>query len=242
MEEIRTRFAAEIEELAEATRRIGELRFVTSHGGNLSYRLDDGSVLITPTKRVKRLLTAEDIVVVDRDGTVVSAAQGRKPTGELPMHLRLYELRPDLNALVHAHPPVLTGFAISGSDVLSRPLLPEPIIEVGPVVTADYAEPISEDLARSFERVTRYSNAWLMKNHGVTVGSWEGIARALDLLEMIEAMAVSVVTAQSMGGLDELPADEVANLENTIRTRDMRFPGDPRYVTGLRQLFGMEDR
>ena len=78
------------------------------------------------------------------------------------MHLRLYEKRPDINALVHAHPPVLTGFSMTDCDVLSRPLLPEPIIEVGPVISVDYAEPISEALAEKFDAAAEKTNAWLV--------------------------------------------------------------------------------
>lgn len=238
MSDITTRYADQIDELVDATRRLGELNYVTSHGGNLSYRVSDDIVLITATKRVKRLATADDVVAVGTDGSVLHAAAGRKPTGETPMHLRLYELRPDLHGLVHAHPPVLTGFALTDSEILSRPLLPEPIIEVGPVVSIEYAEPITDTLADLFAEATRFSNAWLMRNHGVTVGSTHGVMRALDLMEMIEAMAISVQTALSIGGpVNEIPRHEVKNLENTLKSRDMAFPGDPRYVSGLTELY-----
>lgn len=238
MDPLQKKYEAPIHELVEASRRLGELGYVTSHGGNLSYKVDGETVLITPTKVVKRKMTFADIVIVGANGDVRHAAAGRKPTGETPMHLHLYRLRPDLTGLVHAHPPVLTGFSMVDSDLLEKPLLPEPVIEVGPVVTVPYAEPISDALARQFEAAAHKSNAWLMKNHGVTIGSAEGVGRALDLLEMIEAMAVSVSVAMGLGKpLTVIPKAEVGNLENTMKTRNMPRPGDPRTIRNLQQLY-----
>lgn len=227
-------YQQQIEELAAASRRLGELRFVTSHGGNLSWRVAEDRVLITPTKVVKRTLQAEDICLTDMDGTLIWAAEGRKPTGETPMHLRIFEKRPDAVSIVHAHPPVLTGFSISGSaELLNRPLLPEPVVEVGPVVLVDYAEPISEDLAEKFDQVLHRSNAFLMKNHGMTVCSWEGVSRALDLMEMLEMEAYSVWVAHSLGRVDSIPEEEVQKMERTLATRSLPLPGDPRHVKRL---------
>lgn len=232
-----SRYQSQIEEMVETTRRLGSLGYVASHGGNLSYRVDEDLVLITATKRVKRTAEAEDIVAIDMDGAVVHASGGRRPTGETPMHTRLYRLRPDLNALVHAHPAILTGFALTNSEILSRPLLPEPIIEVGPLVSVAYAEPVSDALAAEFDHAIGRSNAWLMRNHGITVGSYEGVGRALDLMEMLEAMAMSVSTAIMAGRVNEIPKHEVLNLERTLRGRGMPWPGDPRQVNGLVELY-----
>lgn len=224
----------QIEELAAASRRLGELGYVTSHGGNLSYRVAEDRVLITPTKVVKRTLTPEDICITDMDGDLVWAKEGRKPTGETPMHLRIYRKRPDVASVVHAHPPILTGFSISGSaHLLNKPLLPEPVVEAGPVVLVDYAEPISEELAEKFDQVLHRSNAFLMKNHGITVCSWEGVSRALDVLEMLEMEAYSVWVAQTLGSVDSIPEDEVEKMERTLKTRSLPIPGDPRQMKRL---------
>jgi L-fuculose-phosphate aldolase len=237
MPNIRKQYRDEIEQLAAASRRLGELGYVTSHGGNLSYRVAQEVVVITPTQVVKRTMRAEDIVVVDTEGNVLDAAEGRRPTGETPMHMHMFQMRPDLNAFVHAHPPILTGFSMSDPSVLARPLLPEPAIEVGPILALPYAEPVSEALARSFDQAAAGSNAWLMRNHGVMIGSSEGVQRALDLLEMCEAMAMSAHVAMGAGTLNEIPREEVANLENTIASRNMPRPGDPREIDSLLDLF-----
>ena len=237
MDELQRKYRAEVEELVEASRRLGELGYVTSHGGNLSYKVAGDLILITPTKIVKRETSFDDIVFVGCDGSIVYASPGRRPTGETPMHTRLFKLRPDINGLVHAHPPALTGFAMSNSDALSKPLLPEPVIEIGPIIPVDYAEPISDALAAKFDAAAALSNAWLMKSHGVTICSTEGIMRAVDQLQMAESMAMSAATALSCGGLSEISKEEVQNLENTIRARNMTRPGDPRVIHSLTQMY-----
>lgn len=237
MEAIRRQYADAIEALAAASRRLGELGFVASHGGNLSQRLTDDLVGITPTKVVKRLMRPEDIVIVSTDGTVVSALEDRRPTGESPMHRMILRLRPDLDAVVHAHPPVLTGFSLVDADLLEKPLLPEPVLELGPIVSVPYAEPISSEPAQQFESRIARSNAWLMKNHGVTIGSSEGIARVLEFLEMAEAMARSVSVAAALGTVTIISREEVHKMEQTLATRSMPRPGDPRRISDLTELF-----
>ena len=237
MHDLQKKYENEIGELVRTTRRLGEVGYVTSHGGNLSFRVSDEHILITPTKVVKRHMTFDDIVIIDIRGETVFAVPGRKPTGETPMHIHLLKQRPDISGLIHAHPPYITGFAMTDSTLLSRPLLPEPIIEVGPVLSVDYAEPISETLARKFDTVVAHSNVWLMENHGVTIGSPEGVGRALDLLEMVEAMAISVHVAKSIGTVTTLTREDVEALEKTIATRNIPRPGDPRVVKSLVSMY-----
>lgn len=241
MHDFQKQYTQQIQDLADAANRMAQLGYVTSHGGNLSYRVEDDVILITPTKVEKRRLTFEDIVAVDMQGNTVFAGEGRKPTGETPIHTRLLRNRPDLNALVHAHPPVLTGFSMSDCKrYLARPLLPEVVIEVGPILDVPYAEPISEELAERFDEVIALSNAWLMLNHGVVVGSSEGIERAADFMQMIEQMAMGVHVAATAGGVTEISRDEVANLEKTLATRNMPRPGDPRTIKSLLELYAWE--
>jgi L-fuculose-phosphate aldolase len=232
------RFKTEINELAAASRRLGEQRFVCSHGGNLSWRVADNLVLITPTKVTKRTLQPADICAVDLTGAVVFAGPGRRPTGETPMHLRFYEKRPDVRSVVHAHPPILTGFALSGrGDLLRQPLLPEPVLEAGPVLTIRYAEPISDALAAEFDRVIHLSNAFLMTHHGVTVCGAHDVGRTLDILEMLEMEAYSVWVAATLGRVSAIPLSDVADLERTLSTRKLPRPGDPRHVKSLVQQY-----
>ncbi len=237
MDKLQKKYEKEINEMVETTRRVGEIGYVTSHGGNLSYKISSEHILITPTKVVKRKMTFNDIVIIDFEGNIIYSQNGHKPTGETPMHLNIYNLRPDLNGIVHAHPPYLTGFSLTDSTILEKALLPEPSIEIGPIISIPYAEPISEDLAKQFEKHIHKSNAWLMKNHGIAVGSSEGVGRALDILEMTEMMAISVSTASKLGEINTIPISEVEKLDNTIRTRNIPRPGDPERIKSLKDLY-----
>lgn len=241
MHELQEKYADLIRELAEASAKCGRLGFVASHGGNLSMNTGTGVILITPTKVAKEEIRFEDIVLVDPEGHVLYAAKDRKPTGETPMHTFIYKRRPDLRSIVHAHPPILTGFAIAGDPILERPLLPEPCIELGPILSIPYAEPVSQTLAECFESVLPLSNAWLMKNHGITVGSDQGASRTLGLLQMAEAMAQSVVTARACGKVNEIPREEVENLERVLTGRGLPCPGDPRRKHTLSSLYFKEN-
>jgi len=220
-------YRVEMEELVRAANYIDQKGFVTSQGGNLSYRVDEDVILITPTKVAKRSITFNDVVAIDFEGNILFAKNNRKPTGEAPFHIHILKKRPDLNALVHAHPPKITGFAIAHNNLLSRPLLPEPIIEVGPVLSTMYAEPLSQELADAFDKVVLLSNAFLMENHGFLIGSYESMERAVELLEMMEATADSISTALMVGEIHEISKEELLRLENVMKIRNLPLPGLP---------------
>lgn len=238
MHQLQKRYEQAILELAEASVRLADLGYVASHGGNLSYRVDDNVILITPTKVAKRKIQFEDICIIDYAGNVLHCADGRKPTGETPMHTHVFKMRPDINAMVHAHPPWLTGYAIAHSDLLRLPLLPEPVLELGPVLSCTYEEPLTDKLAQVIDSVIMNTNAFLMENHGATVLSYEGIERALDLLEMAECMAQSVCFAKLLGDIHTIPEAELLNLDNVIKKRGMSFPGMAGFCNSLSEIFG----
>lgn len=232
------RYAEGAEEVARAANRLAELGYVTSHGGNLSLRASEGVALITPTKVPKRDVRPEDVCAVDMDGNALHAKPGRKPTGEWPFHLRIMRLRPDVRGVLHAHPPVLTGFAIAGGGDMARAFLPEPVIEVGPMLSVPYAEPLSEELAERFDAYILRSNGFLMENHGMLMVSAEGVWRALELTEMMEAAAKSILVARLLGGARELPPEEVDKLENVIRIRELPLPGARGAIDSLAEAYG----
>ncbi|MCL4417154.1 MAG: class II aldolase/adducin family protein [Actinobacteria bacterium] len=237
MNELQLKYKNEIEEMTEVSIRLGEIGFATSHGGNLCYKVDNDIILITPTKVVKRKMRFEDIVIVNNNGDTIFSINDRKPSGDLVVFKRILQKRPDIKGIVHAHPPVLTGFACTDSDLLSRPYLPEVAIELGPVLNVSYKEPVTEILAKEFDNVIHKGNAFLMRNHGVTICNPESVARAMDMLEMLEAQASSVLTGCLLGNLKEIQDREVDNLEKTLRNRGLKLPGDPRFINSLGQLF-----
>jgi L-fuculose-phosphate aldolase len=237
MHELQKRFEEEINEIVEASVRLGEIGYATSHGGNLCFRVDDNTILITPTDVSKRKIRFGDIVIIDLEGEVLFASGGRKPSGEKFMYLKILNSRPDIKGIIHAHPPILTGFACTESRLLERPYLPEVVVELGPVLSVDYKEPCTLDLVKATEKVIHKTNAFLMRNHGVTSCSPYGVLRALDMMEMLEAQGKSLLTGMTIGDLKEIPKSGVIKLEKTIKSRNLKLPGDPRYIKSLTQLF-----
>ncbi len=237
MHELQQQYEEEIQTLVRACNRIAELGFVTSHGGNLSYRIEEDIIFITPTKVPKGDISFNDVVIIDSKGKTLFASPGRKPTGETPFHLFILNNRPDISGLVHAHPPNITGLAIAHSDLLQRPLLPEPVIEVGPMLPVEYAVPLSDELAEKFQPVLRKSNAFLMLNHGVLLCSSEGVWRATELLEMMESTAYSAAMAAQTGAVHALSREDVRDLDNVIKTRELPMPGAPGEVDSLVNLY-----
>lgn len=237
MTPFQTQYLDDINNLVLASNRLAQLGYVTSHGGNLSVRVSDDVVMITPTKVAKRDIAFDDICFVSMDGATLFASEGVRPTSESPFHLRVFSRRPDLRSIVHAHPPVLTGFAIAGGDLLCRPFLPEPVIEIGPMVMVPYAQPGSDALAEAFDSALLRSNGFLMENHGVLMTSAEGILRTLDLLEMMECAGKSVAIARLLGNLQTLPDKDVMDLEAVMRARGLPMPGQPGQHGSLLDVF-----
>ena len=225
MKSIRKIYKNEIKLLTEACRRLGELGYVTSSGGNLSIRVAENLILITPTKTPKRFMREEDICAIDLDGNTVYAPEGKKPTGETPFHARIMRMRPDVNTIVHAHPPVITGFAIAHSDILSKAILPEPVIEVGPMLNVKYATPLSDELSENFDDVIKKSNAFLMENHGCLVCSSTDVMNTVEQMQMMEAMAQSIAVAKILGNVELLSDKHVGELEDVIKVRNLKIPG-----------------
>jgi L-fuculose-phosphate aldolase len=197
------------ERLVAICRRLYERGLVVAREGNVSCRIGPDRILITPAGRGKGFLRASDLVVVDAGGR---KRGGRlEPSSELPMHLAFYEERPDVEAVVHGHPPTATGFAVAGVP-LADCVLPEVILTLGSVPIAGYATPATEDLAASVRPLARAGgNGMLLKNHGaVAVG--RDLDEAFERLEMIEQFARIVLTARLLGRVETLSPDDVSRL------------------------------
>lgn len=240
MNEFQKKYEKEIQELTEACHRCAELNYVTSSGGNLSLRVAEDVILITPTKTLKRKMRFEDICAVDPDGKIIYSPEGKKPTGEWQFHTRIMRRRPDIKAIVHAHPPVLTGFAIANEGTMEKPFLPEPIIEVGPVLTVPYETPLSEALSERFDDVIGRSNGFLMENHGAVFCSPVGIEDAVELLNMTECMAVSILTARVLGNPKTIPDSYVKEMDQVSGTRGLKFPGEPGRYQSVSEMYNSQ--
>jgi L-fuculose-phosphate aldolase len=176
--------------------------------GNLSVRLGDGRILTTPTCMNKGMLTPEDLVIIDLEGRQV--AGDRKASSELAMHLLFYRMRPDVNAICHAHPPTATGFAVAGR-ALDQALLPEVIIGLGQIPLVKYGTPGTPELSAALEPFVPHYDALLLANHGaVTCGT--DLLTSFFRMETIEHFAKITLAAENAGIPALLSGREVAKL------------------------------
>jgi L-fuculose-phosphate aldolase len=145
-------------------RWIHDRGYVASTDGNISVRLGADRILITPTAVSKGMMSSHDLVIIDLEGKRVAGL--RKPSSELAMHLTIYRLRPDVNAVCHAHPPTATGYAAAGIP-LDKPILCELVIGLGCIPVARYGTPGTSELSAEIEPYVQGHDAILMANHGV---------------------------------------------------------------------------
>ena len=196
--------------MALCCRQLAAHGLIAGRDGNLSVRLGANRVLVTPSGLIKSLLEPADMVEVDLSGKPLRRGV-RKPTSELDLHLRILRQRPDAQAVVHAHPPAATGFAVAG-DAIPGNLLPELIFVVGRVPLVPYGTPGTPELG---ERVAPYlegHDALLLANHGaVTMG--RSLDEAWIRMESLEHAARIIVAARVIGQPQPLDARAVARLE-----------------------------
>lgn len=190
--------------MALCCRQLAANGLIAGRDGNLSVRIGTERALVTPTNCIKSLVTARDMVEVDLSGRT-RARGSRKPTSELDLHLRILRHRPDVQAVVHAHPPMATGFAVAGEAIPGN-LLPELIFVVGPVPLVPFGRPGTPELG---DRVVPYlegHNALLLANHGaVTMG--QTLDEAWIRMESLEHCAKIIVAARAIGTPQALRTD-----------------------------------
>ncbi len=182
--------------------------FVVACQGNLSVRVDQDRILVTPSRVCKGHLEPQDLLVTDLNG-IVKCGTGR-PSSEILMHLLFYRLRPDVQAVCHAHPPTATGFAAAGR-ALNVPVLPEVIVDLGTIPLAPYGTPGTWELCESLQPLVAKHNAILLENHGV-VTCGQDLTTAYQRLETVEQFARILLTAHSLGGPHMLSSINVQKL------------------------------
>jgi L-fuculose-phosphate aldolase len=193
--------------IVRVARRLDQKGILTSTDGNISARLEDGGTLITPSGSCKGELEPEQLVRLFRDG---SPRAGR-PSSEIALHRMIYERRPDVRAIIHAHPPYATAYAVAGI-ALDQPILSEAILTLGRVPVASYAMPTAEELARSVEPLVTHHDAVLLRFHGAVCFS-KDIEQAGYLMETLEHVARIDYIRRALGSNELIPAHEVARLE-----------------------------
>jgi L-fuculose-phosphate aldolase len=196
------------EEIVRYGRMLHERGFVAAMDGNLSVRLADDRILVTPTCVSKGGMVPADMVIVDLEGRRVSGR--RNVTSEIGMHLLIYRLRPDIDAIVHAHPPTATGFAAAGI-ALTEPLVCEVVMGLGCIPLARYGTPGTSELAQTLEPYVPNYDAILMSNHGV-VTYGDTIEHAYMKMETVEHFAQISLVTHLLGRQQPLKQVEIEKL------------------------------
>ena len=196
-------------DIVEVGRRLYARGYTASNDGNISVRLDAGRLLMTPTSVCKGFMTPEMMCITDLEGRKLAGERG--PSSEMLMHLEVYRQRPDAQAVVHAHPPIATGFAVAGIP-LTRAVLAEVVTTLGSVPIAEYATPSTMELPEAVRKYVKAHDGMLLANHGaLTLG--KDLFAAYYKMETIEHFAKISLVARLLGGERVLTQQEVDRLQ-----------------------------
>lgn len=195
-----------IAELLMVAKRLDEKNLVNAFEGNISIRDDHGSIYITPSGKNKAFLTAEMIAVIDKDGRQI--AGDCKPSSELPMHSDTYKIRDDIKAVVHAHPPYLTAYALANKDVVTR-AYPEMMGNFTRFYCAPYGRPGTDKVLMGAIPILKKHDVVILGNHGaLTVGNSSIVA--MNRMEAAEAITQVIYLTERMGKSVDLSDEECA--------------------------------
>jgi L-fuculose-phosphate aldolase len=215
-------------DIVDIGRYVWQKGWIAANDGNITIRLDDEKILCSPTGVCKGMMHPDDLIIVDMHGRKL---QGRlEGTTEIAMHLTIYKMRPDVGAVLHAHPPVATGFATAGRP-LNLALLPEVVIGLGCVPLAGYGLPGTSELLEPLLPLIPKYDALMMGNHGV-VCYGEDVHKAFFRMETVEHFARITLVAELLGGPTVLPKGEVQKLLDArqrygVKPRSEGVPGCP---------------
>jgi L-fuculose-phosphate aldolase len=221
------------QQIVEAGKRLRDRFFVAANDGNISARLSDNELLITPTTVNKGDVSVDQILKIDLQGNVISGS--KRPSSETKMHLAVYKARPDVLAIVHAHPPAATGFAACHIRLDTDVILPEVVFGLGKVGFAEYGTPSTEEIPNAVEKEIPGCDAMLLSNHGaLTLGS--DVMQAYYRMEVLEMYARVRLVTKILGEPKPLSQAEITELHK-VRERQgwgKAQPGlediDPRLV------------
>jgi len=197
-----------IDELLDVCHRLHRAGMVAANDGNVSALCEDGNLITSVTNVSKGAMTARHVVKVNFQGQPLE--KEKKPSSELPMHLAIYRDRPDIRAVVHAHPIYATGFAAAGL-ALDRCVLPEIVMTLGSIPLAEYGTPSTDEVPEAVSKWIGKADAVLLSNHGaVTVGA--SLMEAFYKMERIEHYAKICFIARQLGGERVLSPQDVQKL------------------------------
>jgi L-fuculose-phosphate aldolase len=207
-------------DIVEAGRRMYARGYTASNDGNISVRLGDDRLLMTPKGVSKGFMSADMMCITDLEGRKLQG--DRDPSSEMLMHLEVYRQRPDVRAVVHAHPPIATGFAVAGIP-LDRAVLAEVLTTLGSVPIAEYATPSTRELPEAVRKYIKAHDGMLLANHGaLTVGA--DVFAAYFKMETIEHFAKISLVARLLGRENLIAREEVLRLQELRGTYGIKAP------------------
>jgi L-fuculose-phosphate aldolase len=207
-------------DIVEIGRRMYARGYTASNDGNISVRIDAGRLLMTPKSVCKGFMTPEMMCITDLEGRKLQG--DRDPSSEALMHLEVYRQRPDVQAVVHAHPPTATGFAVAGIP-LDRAVLAEVLTTLGSIPLAEYATPSTAELPEAVRKYIKAHDGMLLANHGaLTVGG--DLYSAYYKMETIEHFAKISLVARTLGRENLISREEVMRLQQLRGTYGIQAP------------------
>ena len=217
------------EQICDICHKMWQLGWVAANDGNVSVKLPDGTFLATPTGMSKSFITPEKLVHIDQDGQVLDAPAGLKPSSEIKMHLRCYKEREDVGAVLYAHPPVATGYAVANKPLDEYSMI-ETVIALGSIPVTPYGTPSTYEVPDRIAPYLGEHDALLLQNHGaLTVGA--DLITAYYRMETLELFAKISLNAYLLGGAKEISRE---NIDRLISMREGyqvtgRHPGYRKY-------------
>lgn len=217
------------EQICDVCHKMWQLGWVAANDGNVSVRLPDGNFLATPTGISKSFITPEKLVKINAAGEVLEGLPGYRPSSEIKMHLRCYEKRDDVNAVVHAHPPTATGFAVAHLD-MDRYTMIESVIAIGSVPVTPYGTPSTYEVPDAITPYLDEHDVMLLENHGaLAIGA--DVITAYYRMETLELWAKISLVAHLLGGEKEISRENIDRLCDMRKNYGVtgRHPGFKRY-------------
>jgi L-fuculose-phosphate aldolase len=208
-------------QVVECARKMYQRGFLAGTDGNLSVRLDDDRILISPSGVAKGEMAPEDMVIVDINGKHLQGS--RQASSEILMHLACYQQREEIRACIHSHAPFCTAFAVAGIH-LQEDILPEVVLFVGGIPLVDYAAPGTDDVPRALAPHLAENSAFLLRNHGLLTAG-RSLDEAWHRHETVEHYARIMHLARQLGNVDAIPSDDFRRLEQMRSRLDQVWAG-----------------
>lgn len=217
------------EQLCDVCHRMWQLGWVAANDGNITVKIEDDLFMATPTGISKSFITPDKLVLINARGELISGAPGYKPSSEIKMHMRCYQERDDVGAVVHAHPPTATGFAVAHIPMDAYSMV-ETVLTLGSVPIAPYGTPSTYEVPDSIAPFIKDHDVVLLENHGaLALGA--DLITAYYRMETLELQAKISLTARLLGGEREIARENIDRLITMRKGFKLtgRHPGYKKY-------------